>query len=97
MLHSSSPDPNNLFKPVFFSKNMHYLLGIDITIRKREVNNIVTLNSIKYIYLPVFLTDIGGPSSKYKEIPFSQLFPYVYCVFMTRDLTCIESNDKKFP
>ena len=33
----------------------------------------------------------------YKEIPFSQLFPYVYCVFMTRDLTCIESSDKKFP
>ena len=34
---------------------------------------------------------------KYKGIPFSQLLPYVYCVFMTRDLTCIESNDKKIP
>ena len=96
MLHSSSPDPNNLFEPVFFT-NMQDLFGFDITTKKREVKHIVELNGIKHIYLPVYLADIGGTSIKYKEFPFSQLFPYVYCVFMTRDLTCIESNDKKIP
>ena len=60
---------------------MQEFFGFDITTRKREVNPIVELNGIKHIYIPVYLTDIGGPSIKYKEIPFSQLFPYVYCVF----------------
>ena len=79
---------------------MQYPFGFDITTRKREVKHIVELNGIKHIYLPVYLANIGGPSIKNKEIPFSQLFPYVYCVFMTRDLTCIaciKSNDKKIP
>ena len=70
---------------------MQDLLGFDITTRKRE---------IKPIYPPppiVYLTDIRGTSIKYKEIPFSQLFPYVFLCFMIRDLTCIESNDKKIP
>ena len=80
MLHSSSPDPNNLFKPVF-STNIKDLLDFDINTRKRDVYHIVELNDIKHIYLPVFLTDIVGPYIEYKEIPFSQLFPYVYCVF----------------
>ena len=76
---------------------MQDLFGFDITTRKREVNHIVELNGIKHINicskLPVYFTDIGGPSIKYKEIPFSQLVSYVYCVFITRDLTCIELND----
>ena len=76
---------------------MEDLFGFDITTREMEVNHILTPNSIKHIYLPVLFNLYWGPSSKYKEIPFSQLFPYVYCVFMTGDLTCIESNDKKFP
>ena len=61
---------------------MQNLFGFYITTRKSEVNHIVTLNSIKHIYLPVFLTDIGELSIKYKEVPFSQLFPYVYCLFV---------------
>ena len=80
---------------LFFSTDMQDLLGFDITTWKREVKHIVELNGIKHIYLPVYLAYIGGPSIRYKEIPFSQLFPYIYCFFMTRDLTCIESNDKK--
>ena len=63
LLHSSSPEPNNLFKPVF-STNMQDLFGFDITTRKREVNYIVELNGIKHIYLPVYLTVILGPSIK---------------------------------
>ena len=47
---------------------MQDILGFDITTRKREVNHIVELNGIKHIYLPVFLTDTGDPSIKYKEI-----------------------------
>ena len=85
---------SNLF---FLSTNMQDLLGLDITTRKREVKHIVELNGIKHINLPAYFADIGGPSFKYKEIPFSQLFPYVYCVFMTRNLFFIESNDKKIP
>ena len=85
MLHSSSPDPNNLFKPVF-STNVQDLFRFDITTRKGEANHIVELNGIKHIYHPVYLTGIGGPSIKYKDILFSQLLPYAYCVFMTRDL-----------
>ena len=71
MLHFLSPDLNNLFKPVF-STNMQDLFGFDITTRKMQVNHIVELNGIKHIYLPVYLTDIGGLFIKYKEIPFSQ-------------------------
>ena len=54
--------------------------GFNIATWKRKVNHIVELNDIKHIYLPVYLTDIGGPSIKYKEIPFSQLFP-MFIVF----------------
>ena len=74
----------------FFSTNVQDRFGFDITTRKREVNHIVELNGIKHIHLPVYLTDIGGPSIKYEDIPLSQLFPNVHCDFMTRDLTCIE-------
>ena len=37
----------------FFSTNMQDIFGFDITTRKREVNHIVILNSIKHMYLPV--------------------------------------------
>ena len=70
--------------------------GFGVTTMKRKVNHIATLFSIKHFTSLSYLTDTVCPSIKYKEIPFSQLFPYVYCVFMTRDLICIESNDKKF-
>ena len=53
---------SNLF---FFSTNMQDRLGLDTTTRKREVKHIVELNGIKHIYLPAYLTDIGGPSIKY--------------------------------
>ena len=67
--------------------------------KKGGVNHIVTLNSIKHKFTSLsYLTDIGGPSIKYKGIPFSQLFiQCLLCFFMIRDLTCNESNDKKFP
>ena len=66
---------------LFFSTNVQDLFGFDITTRNGEANHIVELNGIKHIYLPAYLTDIVGPSIKYKEILFSQLLPYAYCVF----------------
>ena len=60
---------------------MQDLFGFDIATRKREVNHIVELKSIKHIYPSVYLTYIGGLSIKYKEIPFSQLSPiFIVCL-----------------
>ena len=86
MLHSSSPVPNILFKPVFFPTNMQDLFGFDITTRKREVNHIIELNGIKHIYLPVYLTDIGARLLDIKKFHFHNYSP-MFIVFL-----CLETS-----
>ena len=77
---------------------MQDLFGFDITTRKRELNHIVTLNSIKHIYLPVlFKLILGAHLLNIRKFHFHNYSPMFIVTFMSRDLTCIESNDEKFP
>ena len=76
---------------------MQDYFGFDITTRKEEVNHNVTLNSVKHIYLPVlFKLIFGARLINIRKFHFFNYSPMFIVIFMTRDLTCIESNDKKF-
>ena len=76
---------------------MQDYFGFDITTRKREVNHIATLNIIKHIYFPVlFKLILGARLINIRKIHFHNYSPMFIVFFMTRDLACIESNDKKF-